>query len=182
MMIDAKFLEEAFKTAKALNEFFITLVNPKTYFREIEDKEIEDFYRNTAKLFLELNRAYWGFFFDFTQAIAKRDSEEVIKAVNKAMERFEVAYAEYMDNPVVSAIINAINSAYLRNLAGFQNFMSGMLHAMGMVSKKDVIALSEAYVDLKGDIKKESRKIREEIKFLREELEKLKAKGGSNVG
>lgn len=178
-MIDAKFLEEAFKTAKAVNEFFLTLINPKTYFKDLEEREIEEFYRNSVKLFFELNKAYWGFLIEFTQAIAKRNSEEVIKAVNKAMERFEIAYAEYMDNAVVSAIINAINSAYLRSLANFQNFTSEILHTIGMVSRKDVVALSEAYVDLKGDIKKESRKIREEIKELKDEIAKLK--GGSNV-
>ncbi len=181
MMTNAKLIEETFKSAKALNEFVLTLMSPKTYFRELEDKEIEDFYINSTKFFFELNKAYWGFVFELTQALAKGEGEEVVKVVNKAMDRFETAYAEYMNNAVVSAIINSINSAYLRSLASIQNFTSAFLHAMGMVSKKDVIALSEAYVDLKGDIKKESRKIREEIRILREELEKLRA-GGSNVG
>ncbi|MFN3384322.1 MAG: hypothetical protein ACK401_05445 [Archaeoglobaceae archaeon] len=181
MMANAKLIEETFKSAKALNEFVLTLMSPKTYFKELEEREIEDFYLNSTKLFFELNKSYWGFVFELTQALAKGEGEEVIKAVNKAMDRFETAYAEYMNNAVVSAIINSINSAYLRSLANIQNFTSALLHAMGMVSRKDIIALSEAYVDLKGDIKKESRKIREEIRVLREELEKLKA-GGSNVG
>ncbi|MEM3927649.1 MAG: hypothetical protein QXT07_01725 [Archaeoglobaceae archaeon] len=181
-MMNAKFLEEVFKNAKALNEFFLTLIDPKTYFRDLKDEEIEEFYRSSLKLVLELNKAYWGFVFEFTQALAKGEGEEVVKVVNKAMERFENAYAEYMNNAVVSAFINMMNSAYLRSLANIQNFTSALLHAMGMVSRKDVVALSEAYVDLKGDIKKESRKIREEIRVLREELEKLKAKGDPNVG
>ncbi|MEM4524689.1 MAG: hypothetical protein QXF29_06305, partial [Archaeoglobaceae archaeon] len=90
-------------------------------------------------------------------------------------------YAEYMNNAVVSAIVNAINKAYLRGLQNIQNFMSTILHSMGMVSRKDIIALSEAYVDLKGDIKKEARKIREEIKILREEIEKIKTGGGQSA-
>ncbi|MEM3179107.1 MAG: hypothetical protein QXW81_04125, partial [Archaeoglobaceae archaeon] len=123
----------------------------------------------------------WDLIIEISQALAKRDSEEVIKAFTRAMERFEVLYAEYMDNPVVSAIINSINSAYMRTLMNLQSFMSAVLHSMGMVSRKDIIALSEAYVDLKGDIKKESRKIREEIRVLKEEIEKIKPKGGYNA-
>lgn len=182
MMLNANFLEEVFKSAKALNEFFLTLMDPKTYFKDLKDEEIEEFYRSSAKLALEFNKAYWGFVLELTQALAKGGGEEVMKVFNKAMDRFETIYAEYMNNAVVSAFINSINSAYLRSLASLQNFTSALLHAMGMVSKRDVIALSEAYVDLKGDIKKESRKIREEIRILKEELEKIKAKGGPNVG
>ncbi|MEM2817613.1 MAG: hypothetical protein QXN39_03925, partial [Archaeoglobaceae archaeon] len=83
-MMNAKFLEEVFKNAKALNEFFLTLIDPKTYFRDLKDEEIEDFYRSSLKLVLELNKAYWGFVFEFTQALAKGEGEEVVKVVNKA--------------------------------------------------------------------------------------------------
>lgn len=177
--MDAKLLEEAFKTAKALNEFFLTITDPRTYLKELEEKEIEEFYVNSSKLLLELNRTYWGFVIDFTQALMKREPDGIIMAISKAMENFEKLYAEYMDNAVVSAIVNAINSAYLRSLQNIQNFTSAFLHSMGMVSRKDIIALSEAYVDLKGDIKKESRKILEELRQIREEISKIR--GGSNV-
>lgn len=180
-MIDARLLEELFKNAKALNEFFLTLMDPRTYFRDLKDEEIEEFYRSSAKLAIELGKAYRDFFFELVQALAKRDSDEVIKAINRAMDRFGTIYEEYMNNAVVSAFINAINSAYLQSLVNLQNLTSAMLHAAGMVSRKDIIALSEAYVDLKGDIKKESRKIREEIRALKEELEKIK-RGGSDAG
>jgi N-methylhydantoinase B/oxoprolinase/acetone carboxylase alpha subunit len=116
---------------------------------------------------------------DLTQALMKGDADAVIVAISRGMERIEAIYSEYMNNAVVSAIVNAVNRVYLRSLQNLQNFTSAILHAMGMVSRKDVIALSEAYVDLKGDIKKESRKIREELKLLREELGKIR--GGSNV-
>ncbi|MEM4575178.1 MAG: hypothetical protein QXR27_03275 [Archaeoglobaceae archaeon] len=180
-MMDPKLLEEIFKTAKTFNEFLLTLMNPRTYLRDVEEKEIEEFYRNTAKIFFELNNAYWSLLFEIYQALLKRDSEELIMVISRAMDRFENIYAEYMNNAVVSAIVNAINKAYLRGLQNIQNFMSTILHSMGMVSRKDIIALSEAYVDLKGDIKKEARKIREEIKILREEIEKIKTGGGQSA-
>lgn len=181
-MMDVKFFEEFFKTAKAFNEFFLTVTNPRTYFKELSEEEFNEFYKNSVKLIFELNRAYWGFLNELTKAIAKRDSEEIARVIGNTMSRIEELYAEYMDNAVVSAWINAINSAYMRSLLNLQNFTSSILHSLGMVSRKDVIALSEAYVDLKGDIKKESRKIMEEIRALRERVEKLeKVRGGSDV-
>lgn len=181
-MMDVKFFEEFFKTAKTFNEFFLTVTNPRTYFKELTEEEFNEFYKNSVKLIFELNKAYWGFFNDLTKAFAKRDSEEIARAIGNAMARIEEIYAEYMDNAVVSAWVNAINSAYMRTLLNLQNFTSAILHSLGMVSRKDVIALSEAYVDLKGDIKKESRKIMEEIRVLKEKVEKLeKARGGSDV-
>jgi len=180
-MIDGKYLEELFKTANVFNEFLLTITNPKTYLKEITDQEFEEFYKNTGEMILELNRAYWGFLFELSAALAKRDSEEVFKAVGNAMERFEEIYAKYMNNAVVSALINSVNSAYMRSLLNLQNFTSAMLHTFGMVSRRDVIALSEAYVDLKGDIKKESRKILEEVRALKEKIEKMeKSKGGGS--
>lgn len=180
-MIDTKFFEEVFKTAKTFNEFFLTLTNPKTYFKELSEEEFEEFYKNSSKLLFELNKAYWGFLIDLTNAFAKRNSEEIAKAISNAMVRIEEIYAEYMDNAVVSAWVNAINSVYMRSLLNLQNFTSAILHSLGMVSRRDVIALSEAYVDLKGDIKKESRKILEEIRALRERVEKIeKTKKGDS--
>jgi hypothetical protein len=177
--MDARLLGEAFKTAKTFNEFFLTLIDPRTYYKDLDEEEIQEFYSSTSKLFFELNRAYWGLMIDLTQALMKGDADAVIVAISRSMERIEAIYSEYMNNAVVSAIVNAVNRVYLRSLQNLQNFTSAILHAMGMVSRKDVIALSEAYVDLKGDIKKESRKIREELKLLREELGKIR--GGSNV-
>lgn len=180
-MIDGKYFEELFKTAKAFNEFLLTLIDPRTYLKEITEQEFEEFYKNSGEMIFELNRACWGFLFELSAALAKRDSEEVFKAVGNAMERFEEIYAKYMNNAVVSALINSVNSAYMRSLLNLQNFTSAMLHALGMVSRKDVIALSEAYVDLKGDIKKESRKILEEVRALKEKIEKMeKSKGGGS--
>jgi len=177
--MDARLLEEILKTAKTINEFFITLSDPKTYFKELKDEEIEQFYTNTSKLFFELNRAYWGLVIDLTQAFIKMDAEGVLKAISGGMDRFESIFAEYTNNPVFSAFLNTVNMAYLRSLQNLQTLMSAILHSMGMVSRRDIIALSEAYVDLKGDIKKESRKIREELRLLKEEIEKIR--GGSNV-
>ena len=177
--MDARLLEEILKTAKTINEFFITLSDPKTYFKELKEEEIEQFYTNTSKLFFELNRAYWGLVIDLTQAFIKMDAEGVLKAISGGMDRFESIFAEYTNNPVFSAFLNTVNMAYLRSLQNLQTLMSAILHSMGMVSRRDIIALSEAYVDLKGDIKKESRKIREELRSLKEEIEKIR--GGSNV-
>ena len=177
--MDARLLEEILKTAKTINEFFITLSDPKTYFKELKEEEIEQFYTNTSKLFFELNRAYWGLVIDLTQAFIKMDAEGVLKAISGGMDRFESIFAEYTNNPVFSAFLNTVNMAYLRSLQNLQTLMSAILHSMGMVSRRDIIALSEAYVDLKGDIKKESRKIREELRLLKEEI--VKIRGGSNV-
>lgn len=181
-MMNTKFFEEIFKTAKTFNEFFLTVTNPRTYFKELSEEEFDEFYRNSSKLFFELNKAYWGFLLDLTTAFTKGDSEEIAKAIGTAMARIEEIYAEYMDNAVVSAWVNAINSVYMRNLLNLQNFTSAILHSLGMVSRRDVIALSEAYVDLKGDIKKESRKIMEEIRALKDKLEKIEKlkRGGSD--
>lgn len=181
-MMDRKYFEEVLKTATAFNEFLLTLMNPRTYFKEISEKELEEFYTNSGKLILELNKAYLGFLFDLSKAFAKGDSDEIAKTVGSAMAKFEEIYADYMNNSVVSAWINSINSAYMRSLLNLQNFTSAILHAFGMVSRRDVIALSEAYVDLKGDIKKESRKIMEEIRFLRQKIENMERtkKGGSD--
>ncbi len=181
-MMDRKYFEELFRTAAAFNEFLLTLMDPRTYFKEISEKEFEEFYANSGKLILELNKAYLGFLFDLSKALAKGDSDEIAKTIGNAMERFEDIYADYMNNSVVSAWINSINSVYMRSLLNLQNFTSAILHAFGMVSRRDVIALSEAYVDLKGDIKKESRKIMEEIRFLREKIENIERtkKGGSD--
>ncbi len=182
-MTAGKYFEELFKTARAFNEFLLTISDPRTYFKELSDQEFEEFYKNSGKLILELNRAYWGFLFELSKALAKGDSDEIARAVGDAMARFEEIYADYMDNPVVSAWINSINSAYMRSLLNLQNFTSAMLHALGMVSRRDIIALSEAYVDLKGDIKKESRKILEEVRALKEKIEKMEKprEGGSNA-
>lgn len=172
-MMDRRYFEEIFKTATAFNEFLLTLMNPRTYFKEISEQELEEFYSNCGKLILELNRAYFGFLMDISKALARGDSDEIVRTVSNAMERFEEIYADYMNNSVVSAWVNSINSAYMRSLLNLQNFTSAMLHALGMVSRRDIIALSEAYVDLKGDIKKESRKIMEEIRVLREKIESI---------
>lgn len=181
-MINSKFFEELFKTAKTFNEFFLTLTDPRTYFKEISEEEFQEFYKNTAKLFFELNKVYWGFLLDLTSATMRRDGEGITRAISDVMIRIEELYAEYMDNPVVSAWVNTINSIYMRSLLNLQNFMSAVLHSLGMVSRRDIIALSEAYVDLKGDIKKESRKVIEEIKLLKERLEIIEKekKGGSD--
>ncbi|MEM4523963.1 MAG: hypothetical protein QXF29_02515, partial [Archaeoglobaceae archaeon] len=92
--MDPKLLEEIFKTAKTFNEFLLTLMNPRTYLRDVEEKEIEEFYRNTAKIFFELNNAYWSLLFEIYQALLKRDSEELIMVISRAMDRFENIYAE----------------------------------------------------------------------------------------
>ncbi len=166
--------EEMVKTIKAMNDLVQTLFDPRTYFGKLEPDEIREFLSDLAKGYLEISQLNMETYFKILSELPKGDAEEILKIYLGYISKLEDIFAKMSDNPVYSAYVNAINKMYVRTLRTIQNFNSAVLHSLGFVSRRDVVALSEAYVDLKGDINRESRRILEEVKALRQELEKLK--------
>ncbi len=161
-------LDEIFKTFKAINEFTLTLLDPNTYFRDIKPEDFQKFMFDFANGFLKIYQLNIETFFKIMQEMPKGDAEAMLNIYLAYLNKIEDLFAEMSDNDVMAAYINALNKAYLRYLRFIQTLNTSVLHNLGLASRKDIIALAEAYVDLKGDIKRESRRILREIKNLKE--------------
>ncbi len=171
----SRLFEEYLKTLNAINSTLMKFFDIKTYFR-LSDEEIAESIRAFYNLYLENARLTLKALNDLSSAFLKGDPDEFIRVYTSILTEFEDVYAKVMETPLLVAYLNEINKFYLRLLQGFQNFNNYVFHALGLVTRKDIVALSEAYVDLKGDIKKETRRLKkelEEIKSLLKEVVKL---------
>ncbi|MDI9646163.1 MAG: hypothetical protein QFX40_05655 [Archaeoglobales archaeon] len=166
-------MEDIFKTFKTFEEFLMKLIDPKTYLGELSEEEIKDsiekYYSGIFSIF-QLN-------FDYStkiwQKIFAGDVENVLATYLEYLSKLEDVVNKMSDNVLYSAYINALNSNYLRFLTTLQNINGAILHNLGLVSRKDIVALAEAYVDLKGDIKKETRVVRKDIAEIKNMLVEL---------
>lgn len=171
----SRLFEEYLKTLNAINSTLTKFFNIKTYFK-LSDEEIAESIRAFYGLYLENMKLALKTLNDLSSAFLKGDPDEFIKAYTSILTKFENVYAKVMETPLLVAYLNEINKLYLRFLQGIQNYNNYVFHALGLVTRKDIVALSEAYVDLKGDIKKETRKLKKELeeikKLLKEEVVK----------
>jgi len=161
-------LDEMAKTFKVVNDFMKTLLDPTTYLGEITPEEFKEFYNDIANCFVKISFLNAETYLKAVAEMQRGDAESILNMYLNYISNLEDIFADLMDNPIMAAYINLLNKVYLRYLLLIQNVNNAFLHAMGLATRKDVVALSEAYVDIKGDIKRESRKILEEIKKLRE--------------
>lgn len=161
-------LDEMAKTFKAVNDFIKTLFDPTTYLGDISPKEFGEFYNDTANCFFKIYSLNAETYMKMVAESQRGDTEAVLNTYLDYISKLEDTFAELMDNAVVAAYVNLLNKIYLRSLLLIQNLNNAFFHSMGLATRKDIVALSEAYVDLKGDIKRETRKILKEIKKLQE--------------
>ncbi len=163
-------IDEMLKTFKALNEFTMTLLDPNTYFRDVKPEEFQKFLIDFANGVAQIYRLSFETSLRIMAELPKGDPEVMLNIYLNYISQMEDIFAEMSDNDVIAAYINALNKAYLRYLMLIQNLNNAALHSLGLASRKDIIALAEAYVDLKGDIKRESRRLLKEIRKMRDEM------------
>ncbi len=180
----SRLAEESVKTFNEVNRAFLRLFDPAFYFQLSEDEitdSITAFMNGTAEIW-ELGLRGW---MDFLKAVWKGDADEMIEAYLRYLSKLEDAVGRMMDNPLASAYLNKLNEGYLKSIQLIQSMNDYLFHTLGLATKKDIIALGEAYVDLKGDLKKEMKSLKEaeteslnelkgELVKLRKSLEKLK--------
>lgn len=163
-------LEEFEKTFKAFNDFVKKLLDPKTYLGEITDEEIKSSISQITDCYIKMSNLNYEYSIKIFQKLMVADLDGFLESILEYLSSLEDRVAEMINNPLCAAVVNALNRSYINYMTFIQNLNSAMLHSLGLVSRKDIVALSEAYVDLKGDIKRESRKILQEIEKIREEI------------
>jgi hypothetical protein len=167
-------MEELFKTGRTFQELYLKLLDPKTYLGELTQDEINESLSKFTEGFFRIFQLNFEYWMKAMEKIMAGDADGALEVYLQYISALEDTAAEMADSPLYSAFINAFNTSYLRSLISLQNLNSAFLHNLGLVSRRDVIALAEAYVDLKGDIKRETRMIRREI----EELKRMILGGG----
>ncbi|MCS7122237.1 MAG: hypothetical protein NZ895_06540 [Archaeoglobaceae archaeon] len=145
-------------------------MDPKTYLGEITDDEIKQSIAQITNGYFKILTLNYEYSIKIWQKLMIADLDGFLDTYLEYLSNLEDRVAEMVNTPLYAATVNAINRAYMNYLSLIQNMNSAVLHSLGLVSRKDVVALSEAYVDLKGDIKRESRKVLQEIAKLKEEL------------
>ncbi|RLI81353.1 hypothetical protein DRP07_07540 [Archaeoglobales archaeon] len=175
--VSPRFIEESFKTFTAINETFWKFFDVSYFFKELKEEEIEESFSKITSFYAELLEFSLKFWKEIFDAVQKGDPDEVVKTYLFNLSELEDIYARRMDNMLIIAYLDEINKAYLTLLNNLQSVNNAIFHSLGLVTRRDVVALSEAYVDLKGDIKKESRKIRREIQELRKSVERIERRG-----
>jgi len=161
-------LDEFAKTFKAVNDFVATLIDPRTYLGDISPDEFGEFYADVANCFFRISTLNAETYAKIIADMQRGDAESALNTYLNYISKMEDTFAELMDNAVVAAYINYLNRIYLRSLLLIQNINNALFHSMGLATRRDIIALSEAYVDLKGDIKRETRRILSEIRKIKE--------------
>ncbi len=161
-------LDEIAKTFKAVNDFMKTLLDPTTYLGDVTLKEFGELYNDIANCFFKISSLNAETYLKAITEMQRGDAESLLNLYLNYISNLEDIFADLMDNPVMAAYINILNKIYLRSLLLIQNLNNAFFHSMGLATRKDIVALSEAYVDLKGDIKRETRRILREIKKLQE--------------
>lgn len=164
-------VNEFLETYKRILEFWIKLSNPRTYLQNITHEELLDFtFKLTSGVFKiwQINAEYLAKIY---QKMMEGDPEEILKTQLDYISKLEDVVAETADSPVYSAYVNALNRAYINQLLLLQEFSNALFHSVGLPTRKDIVALSEAYVDLKGDIKREVREIKKELREVKRVLE-----------
>jgi len=161
-------LNEFLKTYEKAAEFWLKLADPRTYLRGVKPEELREFSFNATAGFLKLWQISIEYSTKIFQAMLRGDPDEILNTQLEYISRVEDVIAEIADNPVYSAYVNAINKAYLSQVLAMQEFSNAVFHSLGLPTRKDIVALAEAYVDLKGDIKRDVRNLRKELKEIKE--------------
>uniref|UniRef100_A0A7C3UI72 Poly(3-hydroxyalkanoate) polymerase subunit PhaE n=1 Tax=Geoglobus ahangari TaxID=113653 RepID=A0A7C3UI72_9EURY len=161
-------LNEIAKTFEAVNDFIRTLFDPTTYLGDLSPKEFEEFYNDIVNCFFKVSFLNAETYLKAITEMQRGDTESILNLYLNYISNLEDIFADLMDNPVIAAYLSQLNKLYLRSLHFIQNLNNAFFHSIGLATRKDIVALSEAYVDLKGDIKRETRRILREIKKLQE--------------
>lgn len=158
--------DEFLKTYKRAMEFWLKVTDPRTYLRELTPEEIQESISKYFEGSLKIMKETAEYSVILAGKMMQGDPDEVMKKYLEYISKLEDTVAEMANTPLYSAYINALNRIFLGQLYILQRTNSAILHSLGIPSRDDVVALAEAYVDLKGDIKRESRMIRREIRRL----------------
>ena len=179
-MITNKLLEEYIKTVATVYESSYNILRNLNPWDKLTEKEREEFLRTLAEI------VYDGFeftndFFKDLYTLFYADPEAWLKVYEKLLSFIEREYRKLTETTYMAAIFNSLDDLFLLSTANIQRFMDGFLHYYGFATKFDIIRLGKAYVDLKQDLKRETRKIKkgineiqEEMGMLREEIRKIK--------
>ena len=162
--------EEMLKTFESYLEFLSKVSDPRTYLGGVSNEEIADYSSKLLSATLDAYRISFEYFFRITQKFMEGDLDAALEAYLSYISELEDLSAKAADNAVYAAYVNTLNRVYMYYLIFLQNSINAFLHSIGMVTRRDIVALAEAYVDLKGDIKKETRKILAKIEELRREM------------
>jgi len=156
-------LDEIFLTSRKFFEFWLKAADPRTYLKDVTQEELMEFgskLMNYSLNFWQISSEYMAKMYS---ALIRGDAEEILNVQLEYLSKLEDAVAELANTAVYSAYVNAINRAYMNQLILMQEFSNALFHSLGIPTRKDIVALSEAYVDLKGDIKREMREIKGEL-------------------
>lgn len=170
------------ETLKAYSDFLNKLFNVSTYFRGLTWDELRD---SLAMLLIAFVRAWQlssEYLYKFSQRMFAADLDGALDTYLEYLSKMEDIAGELANTPLYAAHVNAANRLYMSYLTTIQSINSAILHSLGLVTRKDVVALGEAYVDLKGDLKREAKRIRDEVaklhegieEYLRREVKKLR--------
>ncbi len=165
--------QEALNAYEKFVEFTSELLNPKTAYN-LTAEEINEFFSKTLQGFLKIWSISFEYWTDVYLKMIAGDPDKVLAIHLRYISEFEDTVSEMVNNAVWAAYVNAIDKIYRRYLLLVQNITSAMLHSIGAPSRRDVVALAEAYVDLKGDIKKEVRAVRSEIENIKKLISEIK--------
>ncbi|ADC65568.1 hypothetical protein Ferp_1417 [Ferroglobus placidus DSM 10642] len=160
-------VEEFWRTYKKLFELYAKLSDPRTYFGELTEEEINESLSKIFNGFAKLGNLNLNYLIELYGNVLKGNPEEVLKTNLDYLEKLEDTIAEIVDNPLYSAYINFVDRVFLNYLITLQNINNAIFHSIGIPTRRDIVALSEAYVDLKGDLKKEFRALKKEIEELK---------------
>ncbi|RLI71258.1 hypothetical protein DRO97_10040 [Archaeoglobales archaeon] len=175
-MIDLsyRFIEEYFKTLSTVYESSYNIFRNLNPWDRLSEEEKEEFLRALVEVFYDGIEFSNELLKDFQALAYEVDPEEWAKVYQKWLSFIEKEYRKLTETMYIAAIFNSLDDLYLLSTANVQKFMDGLLHYYGFATKLDVTRLGKAYVDLKQDLKRETRKIKSGINEIKNEIEKLK--------
>ncbi|MCX8204053.1 MAG: hypothetical protein N3H31_00045 [Candidatus Nezhaarchaeota archaeon] len=162
------------KTLKAYSDFLNKLFSVSTYFRGLTWDEFRDSLAVSLVVLAktwQLSNEYW---YESLRRLLAIDLDGALSVYLEYLSRLEDVAAEVANTPLYAAYVNAVNKFYINCLTLLQNVDSAILHALGLATRRDIVALGEAYVDLKSDLKREFRGVREGVAKLREAIDELR--------
>jgi len=174
-MIDPyKFVEEYFRTIASVYESSYNILRNLNPWDKLTEDEKEEFLRVLAEIIYDGVEFSESFLKDFFMLSYTSDPEVWLKIYEKWLSFVEKEYRKLTETTYMAAIFNSLDDLYLLSTANIQRFMDGFLHYYGFATKFDIIKLGKAYVDLKQDLKRETRKIKTGINEIKEEVGKLR--------
>lgn len=161
------------KAVRAYSDFLNKLLSIGTYFRGLTWDELRDSLAVVTLVSAKIWRMSNEYWYRILQRMFAADLDSALDSYLEYLSKLEDAADELANTPLYAAYINMANRLYMSYLTTLQNINNATLHALGLATRKDIVALGEAYVDLKGDLKRETKRIREEIAKLRSEMAAL---------